>query len=190
MTALRKWDEPQPVKLTVDDFLRLHEAGAFQAYAKTELIEGVIVAMNAQFSAHARAKSLLFRRLANAVDSVMQDYEAWSEVSVAMPPGNMPEPDIAVTSFRGGRVPVPVETVALVVEIADTTIEFDLGSKAKVYAAAALPEYWVVDLQAETIYQLWAPRPNGYGERRKLPLGEIIEAMTIDGLQVETGGLV
>jgi Uma2 family endonuclease len=190
MTALRKWNEPRPVKLTIDDFLRLDESGAFRDYAKTELIEGVIVAMNAQFSAHARAKSLLLRRLADAVDRSMAGYETWSEVSVAIPPGNLPEPDLVVTNFNPSRrAPVPAETIALVVEVSDTTAAFDLGQKAGVYAGAGIAEYWVVDLEGATIRQLWGPGPAGYAEQRSVKLGERIEAVTIAGLAVETAGI-
>jgi Uma2 family endonuclease len=189
MTALRKWDEPRPVKLTTDDFRRLAEAGAFINYAKTELIDGVIVAMNAQFSAHARAKSLLLRRLADAVEATMPGYEAWSEVSVSIPPDDMPEPDLVVTRFRGGREPVPTDTIALVVEVADTTAAYDLGRKAGVYAAAGIAEYWVIDIEARQAHQLWGPKDGAYAERRELPLGGRLEAATAPGVAVETKGL-
>lgn len=189
MTALQKWDEPRPVRLTVRDFLRLDEAGAFEAYAKTELIEGVIVAMNAQFSMHARVKSRLFRRLAEAVDRAMPGYEVWAEVSVAIAPENLPEPDLVVTNFSSDeRVPVPSETVSLIVEIADTTAAFDLGPKARIYAAAGIAEYWVVDL-AGAIRQHWEPQPDGYAQQRTITLGDRIEAATVAGLAVATAGL-
>lgn len=190
MTALRKWDEPRPVKLTIDDFLRLDETDAFRDYAKTELIEGVIFAMNAQFSAHAHAKTLLLRRLADAVDKLMPGYVTWSEVSVAIPPGNLPEPDLVVTNFRPSpRAPVPAETVALVVEVADTTAAFDLRQKAGVYARAGIAEYWVVDLDGGAIRQLWEPGSEGYGRHKNIELGDPIEATTIPGLAIETAGL-
>ncbi|MBV9881763.1 MAG: Uma2 family endonuclease [Sphingomonadaceae bacterium] len=190
MTALRKWDEPRPVKLTIDDFLRLDETEAFRDYAKTELIEGVIFAMNAQYSAHAHAKTLLLRRLADAVDKVLPGYVTWSEVSVAIPPGNLPEPDLVVTNFRPSpRAPVPAETIALVVEVADTTAAFDLGQKAGVYARATIAEYWVVDLDAGAIRQLWEPGTEGYGQQKTIALGEPIAAITMKGLKIETTGL-
>jgi Uma2 family endonuclease len=189
MTALQKWDEPQPVKLTVEDFLRLDETGAFEAYAKVELIEGVIVAMNAQYSAHARSKTVLLRRLADAVDAHMPGFEAWVEVAVAIPPRNMPEPDIVVTSSVASRKPVALETIALVVEVADTTAAYDLGQKALIYAASGVPEYWVVDLEGRFVHQMWAPAPAGYAERRETPLGARVEAATIAGLAVATDGI-
>lgn len=178
--------------LTVDDFLRLDEAEAFRRYAKTELIGGTIFALNAQFSAHARLKSRLFGRLADAVDAHLAGYEAWSEVSVRVSPIDLPEPDIVVTGFGGdGRAPVPVEMVALVVEVADTTIEHDPHTKARIYAGAGIAEYRVVDANARVVHQHWH-RPaagDGYGEQARIAFGDPIAAATIAGPTVQTGEL-
>lgn len=190
MTAFQKWDEPRPVKLTIADFLRLDDSGAFNDYPKTELIDGVAVAMNAQYTPHARVKSRLFRRLAESVDNALPGYETLVEVSIAIPPLNLPEPDIVVTRFQAsGRVPVPVETIVLIVEVADTTKSYDLGTKARIYAEARVPEYWVVDVAGEAIHQLWAPAGEDYSERRLVPFGTAISAAAIDRFVVETGEL-
>ena len=190
MTVFQKWDEPRPVKLTIADFLRLDDAGAFDDYPKTELIDGVVVAMNAQLSTHARIKSRIFRRIADAVDDALPDYEAWVEVATAIPPVSMPEPDIVVTRFQAiGRAPVPVDTIALIVEVADTTKRFDLGAKARIYAAAGVPEYWVVDVAGEAIHQLWSPRGDDYAQRQEVAFGEAIISTTINGLTVATDNL-
>lgn len=190
MSVFETWHEPKPVKLTIEDFLHLNETGAFDAYPKTELIEGVVVAMNSQLSKHARVKTRLLRRLADAVDAVMPGYEAWVEVSTAIPPVNMPEPDIVVTHFQAtGRAPVPVDTIALVIEVADTTRSYDLGTKARLYASAGVPEYWVVDTGGEAIHQLWSPVDAAYSKRRVVAFGERIVASTIDGLTVDTAGI-
>lgn len=190
MDAFQTWDEPRPVKLTIADYLRLEEAGAFVGYAKTELIDGTVVAMNAQLSTHARAKSRFFRRLADAVDASVPGYEAWAEVSIAIPPVDMPEPDIVVTRFQAtGRAPVPVETILLVVEVSDTTARYDLGTKVRIYATAAIPEYWVVDVERQAIHQMWAPTGEVYGQRREVPFGQPLVAATIDALRVATDNL-
>ena len=190
MTILETWNEPSPVKLTVADFLHLADFGAFQDYGKVELIEGVIVAINAQYSTHARVKSWLFRRIADAVDAAMPGYEAWAEATVALGTNNAPEPDILVTSFVAAeRAPVPVETVALIVEVADTTLTRDLNAKARLYARFGVPEYWVVDVNGRTIVQLWSADADAYAEQRTVPFEERVTAATIPGLSVTTSGL-
>jgi Uma2 family endonuclease len=190
MNDLRKWDRPRKVKLTVGDFLRLDQADAFRDYAKTELIEGEIIAVNAQFVPHARFKTQFFRRLADAVDVEMPGFTALVEVSVAIPPNSAPEPDIVITDFEEtGRQAVPVERVALIVEVSDSTLRYDLGQKAKVYAAAGVPEYWVADLEGRVLHQFWQPEGKTYVGKRALPFGETVAAVTIPGLEVSTQGL-
>lgn len=131
--------------------MTLADAGAFADYVKAELVEGVIVAMNARYSRHAHMKGLLYRRLADAVEKLMPDHHVWSEVSVRLSPDTMLAPDIIVTSFRPApRAPVPGETVRLAVEVADTTLADDLGRKPRLYAAAGVPEYWVLDVEGKS----------------------------------------
>jgi Uma2 family endonuclease len=193
MNVQRNWsklDVPRKVKLTIADFLRLNDAGAFDAYSKTELIDGEIVAVNSQFTGHARFKSLLSYRIQHALETTLPDYVALVEVSVAIPPQGFPEPDIVITNFKEtGRVPVPVEMIAFIVEIADSTLRFDLGKKAKLYAAASVPEYWVADLQGGIMHQLWMPVGKQYTQRREVPFGQRVESTTIAGLGVETVGI-
>lgn len=77
---------PLPVKLRIEDYLLLDDAGAFDAYRKTELIDGEIYFMNAQHRPHARLKSRLFRLIADALDALDKGLEAIVEGSVTMPP--------------------------------------------------------------------------------------------------------
>ncbi|RZK00812.1 MAG: Uma2 family endonuclease [Novosphingobium sp.] len=189
MTVHEVMDSPQRVKLTVEDFLLLDRSGAFEAYAKAELIDGTIFVVNAQFSEHMKAKVRLLRRLADACDARSSGWEAWSEGSIAMPGGNLPQPDIFITLETPTTGAVRIETVALVVEIADTTASFDLGAKARLYAANGVAEYWVVDLQARQVRQFWAPDAQAYHEKRSIAFGDPIVAVTLSGLRADTADL-
>ena len=189
MNVQRKWVEPRPVPLTVDDFVRLSEAGAFDEYAKAELIEGTIVAMNAQYSRHARAQRQMFRELDTACVA-LPDLETFFELSVRIVPRSMPRPDLSVVRDIGANVPAEPAQVALAVEIADTTARYDLGRKARLYAKAGVAEYWVVDLKRGVLHRMWSPTPAGYAERDEAAFGDRVESATVVGLAVETGGLV
>jgi Uma2 family endonuclease len=175
---------PRKVKLTVDDFLALDARGAFDDYSRTELIDGDVYAMNAQHRRHARVKTRLAVALAGSLES-FPALEAIVEPSVAIPPHDAPEPDIVVTSEPDGEGLVPLSSVRLVVEVSDSTLGFDLGAKAAIYARAAVPEYWVVDVVAGSVHQLWSPGADGYNNRRTVRLGEVITAVSIAGLEVE-----
>jgi Uma2 family endonuclease len=180
---------PLPVKLRVEDYLLLDESGAFDAYRKTELIEGDVYFMNAQHRPHARLKSRLHIVMAAALQKIDVSLEAVVEGSVAMPPNNAPEPDIVITSEAEGDGLIPFESVRLIVEISDATLAFDLGEKLRAYASAGVPEYWVADVNAKIIHQMWAPKGEAYAERREVAFGERIQAASIDGLTVETTGI-
>ena len=179
---------PLPVKLRIEDYLLLDESGAFDAYRKTELIEGEVFFMNARHRPHARIKSRLHVLLAEALRS-LGGLEAIVEGSIAIPPINVPEPDIVVTSEAEGTGLIPLKSVRLIVEVADATLETDLSVKAAIYARHHVPEYWVVNVRAGLIHQMWAPAGEAYAERREVAFGATLEAATIDGLAVQTGGL-
>lgn len=175
---------PRKLGLRVEDFLLLDASGAFDGYGKTELIDGDIYVMNAQYTPHARAKS----RLAYAITTCLQkngsDLEAIVEVAVFLNAHSMPEPDIIVTYWRGTG-PVPVESVALVVEVSDTTLASDLGRKAELYAAAGILEYWVIDLNAGRAVMHVLPGPDGYIEQTDVLLTESLLSATIADLAID-----
>jgi Uma2 family endonuclease len=179
----------QPFRFTVDQFLTLCDQGMFDDFAKSELIEGEIVTMAAQYTRHARAKSRLATEIAQALRAMGSSLEVLTEVSVRLDDGSLPEPDITVMSYRGDDV-VPVETVALVIEVSDTTLDTDLGRKSDLYAAAGVPEYWVIDLTENRALLHMNPVEHGYDGQLDVLLGEVLHAGTIEGLSVETTGLL
>lgn len=180
---------PLPVRLRVEDYLLLDASGAFDAYAKTELIEGEIVYMNAQNRPHARIKSELFFAISSVLRETSLPLTAIVEGSIAMPDDSVPEPDIVLTSEPEGDGLIPLQSVALLVEVADTTLANDLGRKARLYAAKGVPEYWVVDINNRTIHQFWEPGETAYGRASTIAFNETLAAATIDGLSVSTANL-
>lgn len=175
-----------PVKLRLEDYLLLDDAGAFEAYRKTELIDGEIYFMNAQHRPHARIKSRLHILIAAALAQLAQGLEAIVEGSVAMPPNSSPEPDIVVTSEPNGDGLIPLGSVQLIVEVSDSTLAFDTKRKGGLYARNNVPEYWIVDIEAAIIHQMWAPDGDVYAQRRMVAFGERIEAITMPGLAIQT----
>lgn len=176
---------PKPVKLRVADFVLLCDSGAFDEYAKSELIEGEILCLNSQWSRHARAKTNLLVELSLVLRSLTNGLAAISEVSVHLTDDSMPEPDIVLTSYKGIKA-VPLATVALIVEVADATLANDLGRKAALYARAGVTEYWVVDVEGNVIHQMWHPGETGYAGKRELSFGNNIAAKTVPGICVST----
>lgn len=178
------------VRLTIDDFLLLDRSGAFDAYQHTELIEGEVISMNSQFRPHAYAKTELAFRLNDAIRAAKLDVQILIESSVEIPPHNVPMPDIAITNAARGKGLLPQGALLLAIEVADSSLRFDLGKKAKIYAAAGVPEYWVVDLKGERIVRMTQPGAKGYATKDETPFRAKVAALTINGISVETTRLI
>lgn len=177
---------PVPVRLRVEDFLLLDASGAFTGYAKTELIEGSIVGMNAQHRPHGMLKMELYDRLREALKMMGSPLRPVIEFGLALSPETLAEPDLMLTSEPSGDGFVPLASVALVIEVSDTSFDYDLGAKAALYARHAIPEYWVADVNAKAIHQMWAPKDGAYSQRRVMAFGDPLSAAAVQGLTVET----
>lgn len=176
-----------PVKLRADDYFLLGEAGGLSAYKKTELIDGVIVAMSPAHSLHGRMQRAFFRSLDQACEKI-GGMEAAFEISVVLGPHRVVQPDVMIVSSLPERGPLLASSVKLAVAVADTTLDEDL-EKAALYAAGGIAEYWVSDANGRVLHRMWSPSPDGYVERDERRFGERIEAATIAGLIIETAGL-
>jgi Uma2 family endonuclease len=136
--------EREPRRWTVDEYFHAAETGVFGPEERLELIEGEILAVSPQNSPHATSCELVVEalRAAFGIGVSIRDQKP-----LVLEPGSAPEPDVYVTrgSIRDYARRHPT-TALLVVEVADSTLRFDLGPKARLYAAAGIPEYWVVNL--------------------------------------------
>lgn len=176
---------PEKARLRVEDFLLLDESGAFADCTKSELIDGEIYCMNAQHSWHARIKTDLAFELKLALRAMGSDLSPIIEVSTRISDHSLPEPDIVLTNYRSKDV-VPLENVALIVEVSDTTLDIDLGRKKRIYAEAGIAEYWVVDLNGAQIIRMWQPSNGDFVQKTEAALGQTVESATIAGLNVPT----
>jgi Uma2 family endonuclease len=88
-----------------------------------------------------------------------------------------PEPDIAIVSrredFYKHKHPLP-EDVALLVEVAHSSLSFDLGKKLRFYTSSHIPDYWVVDVEHALLCVHRAPSGNRYSNDEALKLGDEI----------------
>jgi Uma2 family endonuclease len=137
-------------------------AGVFGPEARLELIEGEIVEMTPIGSRHAGAVNTLTRlllRLAGdrAVVSVQNP--------VILGDRSVPQPDLALLAPRGDSYAGSHPTIAdilLTIEVADTTLAYDIETKVPLYARAGIPEAWIVDVNEQTIRAYRDPSASGY----------------------------
>ena len=170
---------PQPLKLTIDDYLVLDRSGTFATYPKTELLDGTILVVNAAYSKHARVQRAFYDALTSACGAAGLELEVFFALSLALPPASMPQPDLVVARDVPDNAPLAAANVALVVEVAGTSADLDLGAKVKLYAGAAIPEYWVADLTEGLLHQMWGPSADGYTEVHRQSFGTTLQAVTL-----------
>ena len=135
--------------------------GVFPPGPRVQLLDGEILEMTPQSPDHALAVQA-------AEEALRRVFTHGYDVRVRMPLGvdddSEPEPDVAVVrgNFRDFRThPLTAE---LVVEIADTSLEFDRSRKAARYAAAGIPEYWIVNLVDRWVEVFRDPQRTRAGE--------------------------
>jgi Uma2 family endonuclease len=160
---------PARHRLTVEQYHRMGEAGILGPDERVELIEGEVVQIAPIGTRHAAAVMRLNRLL-----SVVIGEAAIVSVQnpVCLDDGSEPQPDITLlrprADFYAGAHPRPAD-VLLVIEVADSSARYDRDIKLPLYAAAGVPEVWLVDLEARLLR--CHQQPVG-GEYR---LSEIIE---------------
>jgi Uma2 family endonuclease len=139
---------PPPVavhRFTVAQYHRMIATGVLTENDRVELLGGVIVDKMPQHPAHAGTISILLAKLQAKLS------RGWI-VRVQSPitlEDSEPEPDLAVVRGPEEKYltahPTP-EDIALVIEVADSSVEYDRSLKQSAYARARLPVYWIVNL--------------------------------------------
>lgn len=184
------WNEVEHFRLRLSDVELLERAGVLDG-RKVELIEGVLIAVSPQYRPHSYPRNELTRRFWRALDALRSPLSAETEVAVEITPETAPEPDIVLTDAPMGVGCVPVASVKLVVEIADSSLRRDLGEKRDIYAAGRVPEYWVVDVNKAEVHRFADPHDGVYrAEPPPLPLAGELRSLTMPELAIDSGGIL
>jgi len=159
---------PSPRLWTREEYYKMAEAGVFRPDERLELIGGRIVTMSPQNSPHATALTLTSEELRTLFGA---GYVVRMQLPLDLSPSSQPEPDIAVVrgNVRDYASAHPT-TALLIVEVSESSLTFDWGEKASLYASAGISEYWLVNLldRRLEVYRDPVPvtgQPYGYGYR-------------------------
>jgi Uma2 family endonuclease len=151
-----------PYHWTVETFTKASEAGVFGYSERLELVQGRIIKIMRQGPRHATLASEIADMLRDAAKT---QFAIREEKPVRIDFDGEPIPDVMVLSGRqanyGDHQPVP-EDVRLLVEVSVTTVEYDLGEKALLYAQAGVTDYWAVLINESAIVVHREPSPEGY----------------------------
>jgi Uma2 family endonuclease len=175
----------QRAPLSAPDFWLLAEAGAFNDYAKTELIEGELWVVNSVWAWHARTTAHLSAELLTSLRSMKSELTVYHGGSLNVSNDTVPEPDVSVGKIVDTKG-LPLDACVIAIEVSESSIARDLGLKSRLYGTAGVPEYWVVDRDGARVVQMWSPITGGYANRADLSFGETVESIAVPGLIVGT----
>jgi Uma2 family endonuclease len=161
---IRRW--------TREEYEKMIDAGIFPPETRAELVDGEIYSMTPQKSRHAATISAIEEVLRSVFHS---GYHVRLQLPLALDPSSEPEPDLAVVpgSWRDYLDAHPSSPV-LVVEIADSSLEYDRGKKGQIYAGSGIAEYWIVNLRDRCVEVYREPSARAYRFSKRFMPGESI----------------
>lgn len=169
-------------RFTVSEYYQMAEAGILREDDRVELIEGEVIEMSPIGSKHAACVARLVEIFGL---KVKKQAIVWVQNPLRLADYSEPEPDIALLKrrkdFYAGQHPTPPD-VLLIVEVADTSVEYDRNVKAPLYARAGIPEVWIIDLVNNTIEVFSQPENGEFQTKTIFKRGDTITSATIAGL--------
>jgi len=159
---------------TVRDFHRMVDAGILSEHDRVELIRGEVVTMSPIGPPHAALVDRANRSFGRAVgDKAIVRVQS----NVELDEYSEPEPDIVLMrpkdDFYYSALPLPGD-IFLIVEVSDSSIRYDRGLKAELYAEKGIPEYWVVDVKARRVFAYSDPQGMEYRVVREFGAGDAV----------------
>jgi Uma2 family endonuclease len=175
---------------TVAEYNRMSEAGILTEDDRVELVEGEIIEMSPIGRRHAacvdRLTELLSERLRRRAIIRVQNPIVLNDYSE-------PQPDVALLKRRDDfyeqSLPTP-EDVLLVIEVSDTTLEYDRQIKAPLYARAGIAEVWIINLMDGQVEIYSQPAGGAYQGLRQAVRGESIDSLSAFNLTLSVNDIL
>jgi len=159
-------------RFTADDYQRMGQAGILSEDDRVELIDGEVVAMTPIGPRHNAAVNRANRAMVTAVgDTAIVQVQG----SVRLGLYHEPQPDLVLlrpqADYYASRLPGPSD-ILLVVEVAESSIDYDREVKARLYAESGVREYWLVDLNDNLVFSHSTPEGGTYRTLRRYRRGQ------------------
>lgn len=170
---------PTAKRWTTEELDSLLEQGLLSG--RYELVEGMLNSNMGSGGRHALFVNILMELLLRLFGSSCVRVQQPMRILGNSGRYNRPEPDLAVSrkSHRAYRDhPLP-EDLLLVVEVSDSTLQYDLTVKANLYAQVGIAEYWVLDIEAQSLMVHRQPTAEGYEQMNVLKTGESLSPVAL-----------
>lgn len=159
-------------RLSVEDYYKMGEVGIFNEKDRVELIEGEIIDMvpigsNHAYTINKIVNLFLLKQLESNILVRIQDPLRLDQYSE-------PEPDIALVNNKNysAHHPGPEDTL-LAIEVADSSLSYDIEIKTPLYARYNIPEVWVINLTDAKIYVFDGPKNGSYQNQKEISSGKL-----------------
>ncbi len=177
-------------KFTVAEYYRMGEAGIFHPEERVELIEGAIVVMapiGIRHSGSVIRYIQVFSRLAG------DRFVLQIQNPIHLDDSSEPQPDVILLRPRSDNYfdshPGPGD-VLLVIEVSDTSLNYDRGVKAHLYGRHNIPETLVLNLPGDCIEGFTRPGPEGYAQHNIYRRGDKISPVSLPDLELAVEDLL
>ncbi len=136
--------EPKTIRWTRDQYYRMAELGFFEG-RRVELIKGEIIEMSPMKSAHTTAISLAIAIFGGIFS---KNFVVRSQLPLSFGKADEPEPDVAVVKGTArDYAQAHPKNAELIIEVSQTTLNYDRTKKASLYAENEIADYWILNLK-------------------------------------------
>lgn len=177
---------PWPVRWTCAEFNRLGDMGAFEG-KRALLINGVILEEGPMNPPHAITLMLVEEAIRTAFGA------GWclrQQLPLMLGQDTDPEPDLAVVPGRPRDYTAHPTTADLVIEVADSSLNFDTNDKRLLYAKAGIREYWVVDVNGRRLRVYRDPSACDYTAQQTFGPAEAVSPLAAPSATVRVADLL
>jgi Uma2 family endonuclease len=171
---------------TVAEILRMQDAGIISEDENFELIEGEIVPMRAKTHIHELIKSALTLAVARALPERL-----WlgAATTIYLSPRTFVEPDLVVYPKGIKLEEVKGSDILVAIEVAATSLAYDRGLKARLYARHGVNELWVIDAERRRTFVHSGPEAAGWRTIVERGRDEPLTFAALPGFSIKLGAI-
>ena len=182
----------QPRLFNVDEYYQMASTGILHPTERVELVDGHIVNMPPQGPLHAATVSRVVRYLLSRLTPEAASIRTEQPISInelgePIPDITVVRPDLEDNDYAAHH-PQP-EDILLLIEVADSSLEYDRNTKDKLYSRAGILEYWIIDLKARQLRRYTGCTESSYREEAVLVEGEVVSPIAFPALTISISEL-
>jgi Uma2 family endonuclease len=177
-------------RFSVNEYYRMAETGVLPLDARVELLNGQIIDMSPIGPFHGG----LVGRLIRLFSKLSRDrWLVWPQNPLHLDDHSEPEPDVMLLKPAEddytSRHPQP-DDVILLIEVSDSTLDYDREEKLPAYGRAGVAEVWIVNLNEQAVEVYREPNFTGYGSKTVLRAGNQAVPLLFPDATIDVGELL